>query len=87
MDFKYLGHNLMHDTNYRHLGCKDCKCNTCAHINECEIITEKLEYIEKMGVRKCPHSPILECSGYSSDKDTTQYNSWECLIKNMIGGD
>ena len=86
MDFKHAGYNLL-DGKPIQSGCECCVCATCAHINECEILTDRFEYIEKAGIKECPCSPIVVCSGYSSDKDNERYSSWECLIKNMIGGD
>lgn len=67
------------------MNCNKCKCNTCGRVNECEIITERLEYLDNQSVKEC--TPIINCSVHSLYKDTVRFNTWQCLIKNMLGGD
>ena len=66
------------------MNCSKCKCSICGRVNECEILTDRLEYMDNTQ-QTCV--PILECSEYSCIKDRVRFNSWECLIKNTLGGD
>lgn len=66
------------------MDCRNCKCSKCGRVNECEVITDRLEQLD---TTQQPCTPILYCQGYSCYKDSVRYNSWECIIKNTLGGD
>ena len=58
--------------------CNQCKCNRCGKVNDCFILAERFEIIDKTQA-EC--SPILSCSEYSAYKERSRYRTWECMIQ------
>ena len=61
------------------MNCNVCKCNECGYVNECEIIMERIEYLDKIH-KEC--TPVIECTNFSTYKNRVRFNKWECPIKN-----
>ena len=64
------------------LCCKNCKCDVCGNMHECEIICERIIELDSTNINKC--KPILSCNMFTSKKDHDVYTEWKCEIKKLV---
>lgn len=68
------------------LQCSKCKCTTCGNMHDCEIIMGRIIHLDSTRSKTC--QPYLNCSNYTSEKDTNRHKEWACdIIKLAKRGD